>query len=125
MTFKQANAFVAKWRPILCPEWTVTVRGGLPSDTATEDAHASIVRHCDYLRATLYLGDVQGEGNTPEQRRFLLHELLHLTLDDLESSALEVTGGLGHDGQRLARLTIDRYVERTVDRLAVAFADLV
>jgi hypothetical protein len=122
MTRKQAEAFIAEWQPLLCPEWEVTVEEGPAPDVAANEHFAAIFNGV-YLHATLYLHEVIGDALTPERaRRTLLHELLHLTLSDLHYAAKEPTNSLSYDAGRLAQETIERYIERTVDRLATAFA---
>lgn len=124
MTFKQASAFVGKWRPILCSEWVVTVREGRHPDTSANEVHASIDPAADYLRATLYLGDVVGgELDARDEKRVLIHELLHLTVNDLERVAKEPANALGYEMNRLVKEQIDWQVERVVDRLAEALVD--
>lgn len=124
MTRKEADAFVAKWRPILCPEWQVRLCDG-PSPFWAADEHLAATNVSgggDYLRATIHLHEVvDGELPEADQRRMLLHELLHLTLNDLELAAKEPCKGLSSDARRLGEETIMRFVERTVDRLSIAF----
>lgn len=123
MTFKQANDFVAKWRSLLCSEWEIQVREG-PSPAVAADEHRAAIDPSEYyLRATLYLGDVVGDELKPiEQRRVLLHELLHLTVNDLDKIAKEPANALGYEMNRLAKENIDWQVERLVDRLATVLA---
>lgn len=124
MTRKEAVAFVATWQPILCPEWTVTIEDG-PSPHWSANEHLAATNPAgggNYLRATIHLHEItSGNLDASEERQTLLHELLHLTINDLELAAKEPANALSHDACRLARETIDRYVERTVDRLATAF----
>jgi hypothetical protein len=126
VTLKQANALIDKWQPILAPEWDITVKPGHGPDQAPNDCYASIDRKGDgaYLRATLYLGDTIDKDarlDTKNRKRVLLHELLHLTLSDLDSAGREPTKLLGNQEGNLARNVLDWQLERAVDRLAVAF----
>lgn len=125
MTFKQASDFIAKWRPILCSEWEITVvEGHAPSLPASEH-HASIQPADHYLKATLHLGDVVGDAlDERDAQRVLVHELLHLTVNDLERVAKEPANALGYEMNRLVKEQIDWQVERLVDRLAEAFVDV-
>lgn len=124
MTFKQASAFIAKWRPVLCPEWEITVKAGHDPRKPRSEYTATIDPQGDYLKATLYLGDVvDGDLGEREDQRVLLHELLHLTLWDLDHAAMEVANALGYEANKLAKVTIEHHVERTVDRLADVLVD--
>lgn len=122
MTFREAEELVAEWGAVLCPEYEIEVVEGFAPDAAENEQHAAITKPAGYLRATLYLGDITVDGIGPERaRHLLLHELLHLTLVDLEHAATEPTNALSYDAGRLAQENIERYIERTVDRLASAF----
>lgn len=125
MTAKQAHDFIAKWRPILCSEWEIEVKEGHDPDVPVSKHHATIDPSDEYLRATMYLGDVVGnELSDRDQRRVLLHELLHLTTNDLEKVAKEPANALGYEMNRLVKEQIDWQSERLVDRLACVLADL-
>lgn len=124
MTRKQVEELIAEWGGLLCPEWEITVSDA-PSPQFPPDEHCAATQVSgggDYLRATIWLHRItDGTLDAEQARATLLHELLHLTLNDLELAAKEPTNALSYDARRLARETIDRYVERTVDRLATAF----
>lgn len=125
MTFKQANDFIAQWRPRLCSEWTIEVREGPSPKLPADEHHACIDPSESYLRAVLHLGDVVGDTLDPfDQRRVLLHELLHLSVNDLEKVAKEPTKALGYEMHRLAEENVDWQVERLVDRLASVLAEV-
>jgi hypothetical protein len=125
MTFRQATAFIAKWRPLLAPEWTVTVIRGQHPGESVNDSLAAVEPENDYLRARLYVGQVvDGDLDAHDQRRVLLHELIHMTLRDLQLAAHEAARGLGYEAHKLADETINRYLERSIDRLADTLADL-
>lgn len=124
MTVKEANDFIAKWRPRLCSEWTIEVREGHSPALPAGEHNACIDPSEDYLRAVLHLGNAVGDELTPfDQRRCLLHELLHLTVNDLERVAREPVNALGHDMHRLGKELVTWQVERLVDRLAVVLAE--
>lgn len=125
MTFRQANAFVKRWRPVICPEWTVTVINSASPGLVPERHLASMepAGDGDYLRAKLYLHEITSGKDREACERTLLHELLHLTLNDLERAGQEAAKGLSYDAQKLAEETINHQLERTVDRLADAFLD--
>lgn len=124
MTFREANRFVRTWKARLAPEWTLEVVSG-PSPNWEANAHkASIDPADDYLHATLYTHQTtDGSLDERESKRVLLHELLHLTVNDLEHAANEAAKGLGHDGQKLAQKTIEHHAERLVDRLSDVLVD--
>lgn len=125
MTRKQAETFIAEWQPLLAPEWEVTVEEG-PSPGVAADEHLACTRTQgagEYLLATIYLHRTADGSLSPEDsRQTILHELLHLTLDDLEHAAKAPTESLGTEARELMTQLINRYIERTVDRLATAFA---
>lgn len=124
MTRREAEELVAEWGAVLCPEYEITlIDGPCPDIDANGHQAASHVPGRDYLRARIWLHNItNGTLSDEDARETLLHELLHLTLNDLELAAKEPTNALSYDAGRIARETIDRYVERTVDRLATAFA---
>lgn len=124
MTHREAEELVAEWGALLCPEYEITLDDGPSPHWAAGDHQAAThVPGGDYLRATIYLHRItDGSLSDQDARQTLLHELLHLTLNDLELAAKEPCNALSYDAGRLARETIDRFVERSVDRLATAFA---
>ena len=126
LTYKQAKAFIARWRPVLCPEWSIDLEPGHNRSMAADHHLASIQPSADYLKATLHLGDVIGdELNERGCKRVLLHELLHLTLNDFERVAKEPANALGYEMNRLVKEQIDWQLERAVDRLSEVLVDLI
>lgn len=128
MTRDEAEQFIEEWRPRLAPEWEVKVKEGFDPQHAASEVFASIDRQGDgrYLRATLYLGDTidpNADLSELDRKRFLLHELLHMTLGDLKRAALEPTNRLAPGERDVAVEFIDWQVERAVDRLAVMLGE--
>lgn len=124
VTFKQASDFIAKWKQVLAPEWTITVHEGHNPTSAPDDVLASIRPQDDYLRATLFTGDTVGDKMEHEEaEQVLLHELLHLTTHDFYRAAVNSLDSLGPDAASIASRAIDSQSERLVDRLAEAFID--
>lgn len=124
VTFKEANDFIATWKQVLAPEWTITVHEGHNPTSASDDVLASIRPSDDYLRATLFTGDTVGDKmGREEAEQVLLHELLHLTVHDLEQAARRPFSALGLEASTIVRKALDHQAERLVDRLAEAFID--
>lgn len=124
MTKAQAVRFIEEWSPLLAPEWDLGVVEGPAPDLAASEHTAAITKAAggQYLRATIALHEVLSpDTDDSAAKHTLLHELLHLTLTDLEHAATEPLNALSYDAGRLARENVDRYIERTVDRLASAF----
>lgn len=123
MTRKQAEALIAEWGGLLCPEWDITIEDG-PWPVEPAASHfAATETDGDYLRATLYLHEILTleEGRA---RQTLAHELLHLTLHDLCEAANRPLAVLGIEAGAISRAHLDHHIERTVDRLATAFENV-
>jgi hypothetical protein len=123
---RAVTAALAYWTPRVAPGWTVVVRWGAAIDDP--DARAMIDPGDDYHVAAMRLGDDWRDG-WPDQRApgwttereieaTVLHELLHLTLRDVDHAAGAAANQLGGQAAELAGTAHTHALEGAIERLA-------
>jgi hypothetical protein len=118
VTHAQFRAWVEEARALVAPEWEVKVIFTVAPDQDADANNASIGVYSDYLRADLYCNPPSLSRPEHEVKRTAYHEILHLTLNDLDDAGKMAGRQLGSQASQLHYEAHNKELERVIDRLA-------
>src|SRR5688500_9642031 len=114
---QKVNALIAKWQPRLgLQHWVVRYNPDRKIET-DDDSDAYIYKQNPLRLAEIVIGDVVIDD---EIEYCVVHEMLHLVMNDYDALALRCAGGIGGDGATLLMDELHERFEEVVETLAGA-----